>query len=49
MSEAMGQRAGRLSLVDDLNARIEGGDAWLEQQARADERVSQCRCSHFRL
>lgn len=35
MSEAMGcQRAGWLSLVDELNARIKGVEAWLEQQAK---------------
>jgi transposase len=40
MSEAMGrQRDGWLSLIDDLNARLKELDAWLEQQARRDERV----------
>ena len=40
MSEAMSrQRGGWLSLVDDLNVRLKELDAWLEQQARRDERV----------
>lgn len=40
VSEAMGRRRdGWLSLVDELNARIKGLDAWLEQQAKRDERV----------
>ena len=40
MSEAMSrQRDGWLSLIDDLNARLKELDAWLEQQARRDERV----------
>lgn len=40
MSEAMGrQRAEWLSLVNEFNARIKSLDAWLEQQARQDERV----------
>lgn len=40
MSEAMGrQRAEWLSLVDEFNARVKSLDAWLEQQARQDERV----------
>lgn len=40
MSEAMArQRDGWLSLVDELNARIKGVEAWLEQQAKRDERV----------
>ncbi len=40
MSVAMGrQRAEWLSLVDEFNARIRSLDAWLEQQAKRDERV----------
>lgn len=40
MSEAMArQRAAWLSLVDEFNARVKSLDAWLEQQARRDERV----------
>ena len=40
MSEAMArQREEWLSLVDELNARIKSLDAWLEQQAKRDERV----------
>jgi transposase len=40
MSEAMArQRAEWLSLVDEFNARVKSLDAWLEQQARQDERV----------
>ncbi|MCA1837512.1 MAG: IS110 family transposase [Actinobacteria bacterium] len=40
MSEAMGrQREEWLSLVDELNARINGLDSWLEQRAKQDERV----------
>jgi transposase len=40
MSEAMArQREERLSLVDEFNARIKSLDAWLEQQAKRDERV----------
>jgi transposase len=40
MSEAMArQRAEWLSLVDEFNARVKSLDAWLEQQARRDERV----------
>jgi transposase len=40
MSEAMArQRAEWLSLVDEFNARVKSLDAWLERQARRDERV----------
>lgn len=40
MSEAMmRQRDGWLSLVDDLNARVKSLDAWLDEQAKRDERV----------
>jgi transposase len=40
MSEAMSrQREEWLSLVDDLNRRIKSLDAWLDERAKADERV----------
>jgi transposase len=40
MSEAMArQREEWLSLVEEFNRRIKSLDVWLEQQARADERV----------
>jgi transposase len=40
MSGAMArQREEWLSLVDEFNARIKSLDAWLEQQAKRDERV----------
>jgi transposase len=40
MSEAMArQREEWLSLVDEFNARIKSLDAWLDERAKADERV----------
>jgi transposase len=44
MSEAMDRQRGEwLSLVEELDRRIKGVDAWLERQARPDGRVERLR------